>query len=301
MNNTVNGNNNELDDLLNQLDEEANKGKTPKDKASSPSLQKAGSLHQAKPFTTSESLKKPQKTGLPGAPHRNEQMFNSPYTLSDDGFTVDTPREEIELLTPLEKGMLLFLGISVAAVAALLLIEEAVPLWIFIVTVVICFGILFVLLTTKHFYILDFEHQHIVSHLEILGSTSEKPLLPFAEVAAATITGAERVTRQRRWWDYKAVLITDSGKVIPVSDYARNLEGLNHSRKIARNIALRIKTEFVPGEEKMAVSVRKKHTSGVDISHRTPTLGMAWLYFIIFLIIAILFAIFREQIVQFII
>jgi hypothetical protein len=154
----------------------------------------------------------------------SSDSFNNPMQNSEPEITVPN-RIKLELRTPLEQfwiGLLLLSGIAtvfglidyfgdggntskhIASIAGLIFVVAGV-----------CYR------NTDNYYILDGEKKCLMYRFKFFSSESLSIFAHFSKIHAVTVKGVKKSSKHSTWWEYQAVIVLDSGKVIPVSDMER--------------------------------------------------------------------------------
>lgn len=199
-------------------------------------------------------------------------------------------RLKVDLTTPVEKLFLALFLISCALTGLLLMTvllddRSALPMFF---SSLIPLGITFWLYWwTDNYYVVDLRNKMFLFHCHFGPIDFDWSVAPFSKIAACTTTSVHKTSKQgkhgptRHWWEYATVVVLDSGKIIPVSDFSR--ENLHLANVLAEKLARVFQTKHVPGLSRCIPVVKRDSRGNLIVTQEQPS--QLWLLVAVLVIV----------------
>lgn len=219
----------------------------------------------------------PPGAGYQGA-RRPASTIGSGDLLASGMKSAGTGRLKVDLTTPLEKlflGLLIITGIfSVLALLTAVTGEKNV-LPVFFGSL-IPFGVSFWLYwMTDNYYVVDLKNKLFLFHFHFGPIDFDWTVAPFSKIVACTTTSVHKSSKsgkhspRRHWWEYAAVVVLNSGKIIPVSDFSR--ENLLASNLLAERLARVFQARHVSGRSKCIPVIKRDSMGNIVVTQEEPS------------------------------
>ncbi|HEY9069252.1 MAG TPA: hypothetical protein VIV61_03290 [Candidatus Ozemobacteraceae bacterium] len=205
---------------------------------------------------------------------------------------VSPGRLKVDLTTPLEKifiGLMIITGIGTFISLISIFVGEAGAVPFFLVLLG-AFGISCGLYwMTDNYYVVDIRNRMFLYHFHFGIIDFDWTVAPFNRIAAFSTTSVHRSSKKGKygprtsWYEYAAVAILDSGKIIPVSDFSR--EALSSCNYTAEKLARLVQTTFVRGCAKCQPVIRRDRMGNLVITQEQP--NDLWLALVILAFVVI--------------
>ncbi|HOT28074.1 MAG TPA: hypothetical protein PLU72_07775 [Candidatus Ozemobacteraceae bacterium] len=220
---------------------------------------------------------------------RSGSTITSADLLASGLETAGPGRLKVDLTTPLEK---LFLTIFVLAcvlsgillMTAVLEDKSALPIFF---SSLIPLGIAFWLYWwTDNYYVVDLRNKMFLFHFHFGPIDFDWSVAPFSKIVACTTTSVHKTSKQgkhgptRHWWEYATVVVLDSGKIIPVSDFSR--ESLHAANLLAEKLARVFQTKHVFGRSQCIPVVKRDSRGNIVVTQEEPS--QLWLLVVVLVI-----------------
>ena len=160
------------------------------------------------------------------------------------------------------------LGVIGALVWVISLFDKPIP-WEFGVVCGLLGGVSAVLRkVTDNYHLLDTTRRELFYHRRFLSRHTRRLVGRFSELLGLAVTGAQRSSKTRRWWEYHVVLVTRGGKILRISDpHEITPDALN---AIAERLAELMEISFHPGKDAHEVRISRSTPSRPYEIHLTP-------------------------------
>lgn len=204
-----------------------------------------------------------------------------------------TGRLKVDLRTPLEK---LFLAMVLLAGAFSFLVlftaitgeKDAMPVFF---ASLIPFGISFGLFwLTDNYYVVDLRNRLFLFHFHFGPIDFDWTVAPFSKIAACTTTSVHKSSKSgkhgptRHWWEYATVVVLDSGKIIPVSDFSR--ENLHAANLLAEKLARVFQAKHVFGRSQCIPVVKRDSRGNLIVTQEQPS--QLWLLVVVLIVFGLI-------------
>lgn len=206
--------------------------------------------------------------------------------------SVGAGRLKVDLTTTLEQ---FFLGLTIITGGisglALITLFTGDASWRFLFGALSAFLVSFGLYRmTDNYYIIDLKRKMFLYHFHFAFIEFDSTVAPFSKIVTCTTTSVHKSSKQKNrptkhWWEYAAVAVLDSGKVIPVTDFSS--EALNASNYMAEKLANVFQTKFVQGRPKCKAVIKRDSMGNVIVVQETPSEFWPLLLLLIVLVVAL--------------
>jgi len=186
-------------------------------------------------------------------------------------------RLKVDLTTALEKvflWMMIVTGIiSGIALISLFTEKDVLPVFIGAFTPFIVSAGLYWM--TDNYYVVDIRNRMFLYHFHFGLIDFDWSVAPFSRIAAFTVTSVHRSSKKGKhgprthWWEYAAVAVLDTGKMIPITDFSR--ESLSASNYMAEKLSKLMQSRFVAGRSKCVPVVKRDSMGRITITQEEPS------------------------------
>ncbi|OQA08302.1 MAG: hypothetical protein BWY66_01058 [bacterium ADurb.Bin374] len=203
--------------------------------------------------------------------------------------TAGPGRLKVDLTTPLEKLFLTVFLLACVLTGLLLmtvLLEDKSALPMFFSSLIplgICFWLYW---WTDNYYVVDLRNRMFLFHFHFGPIDFDWSVAPFGKIAACTTTSVHKTSKQgkhgptRHWWEYATVVVLDSGKIIPVSDFSR--ENLYAANLLAEKLARVFQAKHVSGRSQCIPVVKRDSRGNLVVTQEQPS--QLWLLMVVLVV-----------------
>lgn len=206
--------------------------------------------------------------------------------------SVGTGRLKVDLRTPLEQlflaALLLTGGFSLLVLFSAFTGEKG-AMSVFFASL-LPFGVSFGLFwLTDNYYVVDLRNRLFLFHFHFGPVDFDWTVAPFSKIAACTTTSVHKSSKSgkhgptRHWWEYATVVVLDSGKIIPVSDFSR--ENLTASNLLAERLAKVFQAKHVYGRSRCIPVIKRDSRGNIVVTQEEPS--QLWVFVVALLVIGL--------------